>query len=840
MKRWSLGLVLTLALHGCVVVTFDEDAAVEDAAIADGGRDADLSDAGLDASADGGAFFVPGPEEPTGPRSWERAVWIDFDGDGDDDVLFAGGGATAPRVALFRVEGDALALDPSFPDEDAPVVDALAVGDIDGDGREDLVVAEPAGVRLVPNAGPPEHLDQAGARRLRDDCDGAPGPATVRALAIGDVDLDGDLDLVVAEDDATVILRNDGATFGCGPRLPGGALAARVLVLDAGRVAVVLGGHGFASAHVVEGGTDGREIWSVPGAPAVRAMATGDVDGDGDLDLALAVDGSDLIFANVDGHLEALPVHRDPDDAATRSVDLADVDGDGRADLARGMEDGTVRIDRSVPGGLAPIFEGAGGGPTRVAFGRPDASRAPALALATDADTSGARLLSPSDSLPAECPDRDGDGHRDVACGGDDCDDRAPTVFPGASPICGNGVVESCGGDLAALRTHVFGGDVGEVSVLAPTTVIASSEVPSGRLGVPVGVTIGGRGVAYVTYVHGEGDGASAELAFVTPGRPGRRLRTVEAADADLAGATLRDVRDVAIRYGGDPAPDTIAWQLVATASDDADVFGYACRHDEAGDARECTRLRGMPALPTVTELAGGTGSIPLRRYFLDAAGQLGSTDEEGGLGSYTFVDLGAEARGPIAGSGGDRVAVALGTSDVAIHRGGTSDFDRLAAADRIDGGIALGAVSDDAFVLAYTVEGTTRLRRVSCAPTCGFGSDPTEEPPPLVGTSRPLMTMSEISGTMFVLGAVRRTDGEEAIVARLAAFADLAPVGAAEEIPLVEALAPGDVAALRIATRYAGSAGDRELTVLVAYTVGSDALERSVRVGGLRLCERP
>jgi alpha-tubulin suppressor-like RCC1 family protein len=34
------------------------------------------------------------------------------------------------------------------------------------------------------------------------------------------------------------------------------------------------------------------------------------------------------------------------------------------------------------------------------------------------------------------CPDRDGDGHADAACGGDDCDDGDGTRYPGAAEVC--------------------------------------------------------------------------------------------------------------------------------------------------------------------------------------------------------------------------------------------------------------------------------------------------------------------------------------------------------------------------------------------------------------------
>ncbi len=37
------------------------------------------------------------------------------------------------------------------------------------------------------------------------------------------------------------------------------------------------------------------------------------------------------------------------------------------------------------------------------------------------------------------CPDGDGDGYADIACGGSDCDDRDPDVHPGAVEVCGGG-----------------------------------------------------------------------------------------------------------------------------------------------------------------------------------------------------------------------------------------------------------------------------------------------------------------------------------------------------------------------------------------------------------------
>ncbi len=124
-------------------------------------------------------------------------VAFDYDGDGDDDLLFVDSGAPAPhggapgRTALLRNDGGRFVdvTDASGIQLDSYGMGAVT-GDLDGDGDPDLYLTAFGPNRLFLNNGdgtftaaPPE--------------DSAADPSWSTSAALGDVDLDGDLDLYV-------------------------------------------------------------------------------------------------------------------------------------------------------------------------------------------------------------------------------------------------------------------------------------------------------------------------------------------------------------------------------------------------------------------------------------------------------------------------------------------------------------------------------------------------------------------------------------------------------------------------------------------------------------------
>ena len=74
-----------------------------------------------------------------------------------------------------------------------------------------------------------------------------------------------------------------------------------------------------------------------------------------------------------------------------------------------------------------------------------------ALVVVSTSDLTNALLAYQQTNSLQECEDSDGDGYLDETCGGDDCNDADPQVYPGASEACGpegtgNGIDDNCDG----------------------------------------------------------------------------------------------------------------------------------------------------------------------------------------------------------------------------------------------------------------------------------------------------------------------------------------------------------------------------------------------------------
>lgn len=146
-------------------------------------------------------------------RFWEEVLqtptfsWVDFNQNGHlDFVVFGNHGSTNYHAGLYRNVGAGTFTRTS---SELPSLNrvSLAWGDYNNDGFPDLAVS---GRTPFPDLTPVLLLfrNEAG-RALVESGIALPPPASAVAMAWGDVDQDGDLDLATAEG---VLLRNDGGT----------------------------------------------------------------------------------------------------------------------------------------------------------------------------------------------------------------------------------------------------------------------------------------------------------------------------------------------------------------------------------------------------------------------------------------------------------------------------------------------------------------------------------------------------------------------------------------------------------------------------------------------------
>lgn len=227
---------------------------------------------------------------------------------------------------------------------------SLALGDLDGDGDLDLVMSGFDGsayhLKIFVN-------DGTGKMTLSQSL--SPGVSSA-SLALGDLDGDGDLDLVMSGDDGSgkhfKIFRNDGAgKFSLFQTMSPGIYQSSLVLGDLdgdGDLDLVMSGYDTTTRHLRVYANDGTGTFTLaqtlsPGV-TTSSLALGDLDGDGDLDLMMSGDDGSVnhlkAFTN-DGTGKFFLSQSLSPGVSTSSVGLGDFDGDGDLDLAMTGYDGS-------------------------------------------------------------------------------------------------------------------------------------------------------------------------------------------------------------------------------------------------------------------------------------------------------------------------------------------------------------------------------------------------------------------------------------------------------------------------------------------------------------------
>jgi hypothetical protein len=284
-------------------------------------------DCRLDTSSCTGTFATH-EELPTGngPTS---VVAADFNGDGVPDFAITHRNFNNVSVLLnTTLPGSATSsftagADFALGANTAP--EAVAAGDINGDGRLDLAVAEfgTGAVGILLNATPPGSFTPV-FNVANISTGGSPS-----AVTFADITGDGRPDVVVGTADRVRVLVNNTT------------LGANVASLP-----------------------DGFNVGQATGLVSVGGVAAGDLNGDGRPDIAVADIGGPLgIFLNTTPPGAPIPTLDGPVAFAAgsgpRAIAMGDFDNDGKLDLAAGNQssnDVSVLFNQTAPGSTSPTF----------------------------------------------------------------------------------------------------------------------------------------------------------------------------------------------------------------------------------------------------------------------------------------------------------------------------------------------------------------------------------------------------------------------------------------------------------------------------------------------------
>jgi hypothetical protein len=286
----------------------------------------------------GAPLFLPAVTYGTGAYFASSVATADVNGDGKLDILVVNqcpiGSCAQGLVSVLLGNGDGTFQSPVSYNSGGWVPLSVAVADVNGDGKPDLVVANCGiiGLNTCSNGNSPDGV--VGVLLGNGDGSFQPvvaydsGGVSSRSVAIADVNNDGKPDLLVGNECASGSINCLNGTMG------------------------VLLGNGDGTFQKVTTYDTRYDAYS---------LAIADVNGDGQSDVLVTSAGNSkvgVLLGNGDGTFQPVVVY-DPGGRSARSVAVADVNGDGKPDL---LVANVCTIDSTCPNSVVGVLLGNGDG----------------------------------------------------------------------------------------------------------------------------------------------------------------------------------------------------------------------------------------------------------------------------------------------------------------------------------------------------------------------------------------------------------------------------------------------------------------------------------------------
>jgi len=270
------------------------------------------------------------------------ALLIDADGDGDDEYMFS----RDTQHLYWNDQGTLVHANRALLPYRGGVTLSVAAGDLDGDGLPELVTGS---WNFSILGGRTSLYWNDGTGHMAEAATNPTWPTGFyTSVDLGDIDGDGDLDLVFARETATDLLyRNDGnrvftdVSTTALPTISDDTHVARFFDADGdGDLDLLCGNTGASRLFSNDGlGNFTEAVGALPTTGGTRDVAIGDVDLDGDLDIVAGIrTSSNQLWLNQNGTFQVAAAQMSNIIQATKAVELADLDGDGDLDLMIGND----------------------------------------------------------------------------------------------------------------------------------------------------------------------------------------------------------------------------------------------------------------------------------------------------------------------------------------------------------------------------------------------------------------------------------------------------------------------------------------------------------------------